>query len=194
MPTFEQRALSSKTKPIDNLRWLHQKVGMYRRRGGKAVPKDAFNVHRGGIFIGGMFVYKYDPKTKETLPWWDALPVVIPIEMYDDGWLGLNLHYIPPRMRIKLMEKLLSFKQRAGSDKAYMRLSYDFLRGALESKLFDPCIKRYLASHLETPLIRVDDEHWEKVAMLPIQEFRYANAQKVWANPSGYPKKRKRRR
>ena len=189
--SLESRIRTSKIKPVDSLKWLYNKVRHYRRS--KVVPNEAFNIRRGGVFIGGMFVYRYDPKTKDKLPWWDNLPVVIPIELYENGWLGLNLHYVPPRVRVKLLDRLSEFKRRARTPRAYMRLSYAFLKQTLEMKMFEPCIKRYLHSHLTTPLVRIEDEYWEMVAMLPIQEFRQANAQKVWANPRG-PKKRIRKK
>ena len=57
--------------------------------------------------IGKMYFYFYDPKTKERLPYYDRFPLVIPIEEYKDGFLGLNLHYIHPKSRINLLDKLI---------------------------------------------------------------------------------------
>ena len=37
--------------------------------------------------IGKMYLYIYDPKYKNTLPFYDALPLVIPIEFYGNGFL-----------------------------------------------------------------------------------------------------------
>ena len=45
---------------------------------------------RGNTMIGKMYCYWYDPKTKDKLPRWDRFPLVIPIERYGDGFLGLN--------------------------------------------------------------------------------------------------------
>ncbi len=56
--------------------------------------------------IGKMYFYFYDPKTKESMPYYDQFPLVIPIEKYNDGFLGLNLHYIHPKHRMILLDKL----------------------------------------------------------------------------------------
>ena len=56
--------------------------------------------------IGRMYFYFYDPKHKDTLPYYDRFPLVIPIERYSDGFLGLNLHYIHPKQRIIMLQKL----------------------------------------------------------------------------------------
>ena len=45
--------------------------------------------------IGKMFFYGYNPKTKNTLPYYDIFPLVIMVRGLDNGWHGLNLHLIP---------------------------------------------------------------------------------------------------
>ena len=57
-------------------------------------------------FIGHMYFFFYDPKTKDKLPYYDRFPLVIPIQKYNDGFLGVNLHYIHPKHRIILLDKL----------------------------------------------------------------------------------------
>lgn len=192
MDTIEKSLKNTKkAEPAKNLQWLYSWVGMKLRKG--KIPEEAFSPKKGGAFVGGMFIYEYDPKTKEQLEWWDELPLVIPFALHSDGFTGLNLHYIPPMLRAKLLDKLVEFKKRANTPRAYMQISYEFLQGAVKSELFAPCIKRYLVNHIRSPLIRVSDEYWEKVAKLPLQQFRYANAQTVWNNPSGTRKKRKKK-
>ena len=59
--------------------------------------------------IGKMYFFIYDPKTKEKLPYYDLFPLVIPIGEYSGkskGFLGLNLHYVHPKNRIELLDKL----------------------------------------------------------------------------------------
>lgn len=191
--TIEQRLTrTGKQAPREAIRWLMSHAGSKLRRG--HVPEEAFKPrHRDNVFIGGMFIYQYDPKHKDTLPWYDTVPVVIPIELYKDGWLGLNLHYLRPQLRAKLLDKLMEFRRRALTRKAYMQVSYKLLKAVIKSDLFQPCIHRYLASHVRTRLIRIEDQYWEKVAMLPLQQFKKATATQVWSrtNPKA---KRKRRR
>ena len=61
---------------------------------------------RENSMIGRMYFYFYNPKWKDSLPYYDRFPLVIPIERYQDGFLGLNLHYIHPKQRIILLDKL----------------------------------------------------------------------------------------
>ena len=53
--------------------------------------------------FGYMYAFKYDPKTKNDLPYYDTFPLIFPVRMDSDGFLGINFHYLPPVLRAKLM-------------------------------------------------------------------------------------------
>jgi hypothetical protein len=75
----------------DARRWLRTKIPSLRPTKGELM-RDRMRL-RDKSFIGRMYFYYYDPKTKDTLPYYDKFPLVIPIERYSDGFLGLNLHF-----------------------------------------------------------------------------------------------------
>ena len=50
----------------------------------------------GRRIIGSMQMFFYDPKHKETLPYYDKVSFVNYIKTRKGGFLGLNLHYLPP--------------------------------------------------------------------------------------------------
>ena len=80
---------------------------------------------RDNTFIGKMYFYFYDPKTKDSMPYYDRFPLVIPIERYSDGFLGLNLHYIHPRQRIILLDKLSeTATNKRFDEKTKLRVNY----------------------------------------------------------------------
>ena len=60
--------------------------------------------------IGKMYIFTYDAKHKDTLPIWDSYPLVFPINFYSDGFLGINLHYLPPLARVAIMRNLDDLK------------------------------------------------------------------------------------
>jgi len=133
--------------------------------------------------IGKMYFYFYDPKTKDTLPYYDRFPLVIPIESYKDGFLGLNLHYIHPKQRLILLDKLSETATNDKFDsKTKLRVSYSYLAGASRAFEATPCIKRYLYSHIQSRFLEISADEWDIAAMLPVETFVGATTSKVYAD------------
>ena len=61
---------------------------------------------RGDQVYGSMYFFEYDPKHKATLPYYDRFPLIFPINKVKGGILGMNMHYLPPKMRAQLMDAL----------------------------------------------------------------------------------------
>jgi hypothetical protein len=141
---------------------------------------------RHNSIIGRMYFYFYDPKTKDKLPYYDKFPLVIPIERYSDGFLGLNLHYIHPKQRIILLDKLSEIATDNNFDaNTRLRISYDYLSRA--SRMFEakPCIKRYLFSHVQSRFLEITADEWDIAALLPVESFMKADKSKVFADSQG---------
>ena len=138
---------------------------------------------RSNSTIGKMYFYFYDPKTKDSLPYYDRFPLVIPIESYKDGFLGLNLHYIHPKQRLVLLDKLSETATNNNFDsKTKLRVSYSYLAGASKAFEATPCIKRYLFTHIQSRFLEISADEWDIAAMLPVETFVGATTSKVYAD------------
>ena len=60
---------------------------------------------------GRMYMFKYMPKMKAQLPYWDMFPVGIVMNAYPDkGYFSMiNFHYLPPILRAELMDAIYPF-------------------------------------------------------------------------------------
>ncbi len=129
-----------------------------------------------------MFHFWYDAKNKATLPYWDRHPLVIPIEIYRDGFLGLNLHYISPYQRARLVNQL--YKEAAYDEKTgrptHLSISYGLLNGAARFAPFKACVKRYLSNHYSSRFFWVRPSEWDMAVMLPTQRWVGASSSKVY--------------
>jgi len=164
--------------------WLRSKVPALRPTKGELM-RDRERLKNQSI-IGRMYFYYYDPKTKDSLPYYDRFPLVIPIERYSDGFLGLNLHYIHPKRRIILLDKLSAILTDSNYDeKTRFKISYDYLKRA--SRLYEatPCIKRYLSGHVQSRFLEINADEWDIAAMLPVESFVKATKEKVWSESEG---------
>ena len=133
--------------------------------------------------VGSMFLFRYDPKTKETLPFYDTYPLIFMVEIYNDGFSGINLHYLPPLLRAKLMDALYGITLKH-KDKMKIQISYDILNNARRFRLFKPCYKRYLSTHLQSKLLFIEQDKWDMAMSLPLQRFHKASEEQVWAHSS----------
>ena len=134
-------------------------------------------------FIGHMYYFYYDPKTKDKLPYYDKFPLVLPIQLYPDGFLGLNLHYIHPKQRIILLDKLSEHATDNRFDaQTKLRLNYQMLAAFSKAYEATPCIKRYLGSHVQSRFVEIPADEWDIAALLPVEQFEKATKNKVWAD------------
>lgn len=128
----------------------------------------------GHAVIGSMFAFHYIPKGEDKLPMWDKFPLVFPMEIYDDGFLGLNLHYLDPWGRLQLLELLHDFITNDKYDNSTrFKLSYSVLNGIKKYDIMKPCIKRYLFEYTRSSLIRIEPNQWELATLLPFEKFYY---------------------
>jgi hypothetical protein len=177
--SLAKEGLSTGTNNARN--WLRAKVKELTPTS-RALMDDR-NRLRGKSTIGKMYFYFYDPKTKDTLPYYDRFPLVIPIESYPDGFLGLNLHYIHPKQRLILLDKLSETATNDKFDsKTKLRVSYSYLAGASRAFEATPCIKRYLFTHIQSRFLEISADEWDIAAMLPVETFVGASTSKVYAD------------
>lgn len=133
------------------------------------------------VTVGRMYLFMYDPKTKEDLPYYDRFPLIFPFKRVQGGFYGINMHYLPHMLRAKLMDNLYSLaNNKNNDDSTKLRLSYALLNSAARFKHFSPCVKHYLNSHVKTRFLWVPADQWETALFLPLERFQGATKQQVW--------------
>ena len=71
---------------------------------------------RSSPFFGRLNMFFYDPKFKKKLPYYDTFPLVLPLEEYNDGFLGINFHYLPIPLRMALLDEVVDFSNNTKFD------------------------------------------------------------------------------
>ena len=144
--------------------------------------KDQINIKD----IGKMYMFLYDPKLKAVLPYYDTFPLVFPLDFKANGFLGLNLHYLPPMLRASLMNNLYqTINNRKFDDSTVLNISYSILSGASRYKYFKPCVKQYLWDHVQSKYLNIEPANWDKALMLPTERFVKATKFQVWNDSKG---------
>jgi len=139
--------------------------------------------------IGRMYLFQYDPKGKQTLPYYDRYPLIFPIGSGRTGgrasrggsFMGINLHYLPLPLRARLMDALYDTATDDDLDEnTRLRLSYTVLNQASKYKFFRPCIKRYLINHVRTKFFYIEPSEWEMALFLPLDRFVGSNRNAIY--------------
>ena len=120
----------------------------------------------GRVNFGALNMFIYDPKLKNKLPYYDTFPLVLPIERYRDGFLGINFHYLPYALRARLLSRLDP------------NANYSALKNV---RLVKPTLKRYLNSNVRSRFRKLEEEDFITAIMLPVQRFKKSSASKVWS-------------
>ena len=132
--------------------------------------------------IGKMFIMMYDPKTKETIPYYDVFPVILIVKMNRNGFLGLNLHYLPIKQRTELLYAIanVNTSNKRMDETTKLNITYKLLKSFSKHPYAKVCLKRYLFK--QTKYINlIFPEQWGYVPFLPSESFQKESRNYVWA-------------
>lgn len=135
------------------------------------------------LIPGELYLFGYDAKLKDTLPYWDMYPMVFPFRKLQDGFLGLNMHYLPYQVRIALLDRLMEYKSNTRMDATTrLKFSWATIQQASKLQVAEACVHRYLYTHIRTQLKTINSGDWATALLMPVERFVGATKQRVWNN------------
>ena len=166
----------------DSLQWFRQNVRDLKIKPIK-IMKGLDTVTNTGLRQGGVYMFHYDAKWKDTLPYWDKYPIVVPLELYNNGFLGINLHYLSMPMRLRLLDRLVDYSNNNKFDESTrLRVDYSKLKRV---DLIKPCLKRYLAGQVKSKFRKVEADEFMVATLLPVQRFKKQSDSHIFAKSRG---------
>ncbi len=141
--------------------------------------------------IGRMFLYGYDAKHKDKLPVWDAWPMVFFFDSFvGDGMTygekgvlymrGINIHYLPPALRLKLFAELIKTKNDSSlREKSKLKLSWRIIK-AMAGGIGSHAVKTYRADHIMTQLAEINPRYWEIAIFLQLAQWQKGGKKDAW--------------
>jgi hypothetical protein len=150
---------------------------------------------------GKIYVFKYDPKYKKELPWFDANPVVLAIEQVNNNDLGINLNLLPVPYKEKLLDELFT-KMRIKVDKKEtdeilkinvlkekpLRITYEGIKAYLKKDGYEFALRQYIPSRKRDQAV-VSYSKWPEIALCDFMDFNKTNVMKVRLMFKDYLKK-----
>jgi len=147
------------------------------------------------IVPGQMLTYSYEPKHRETLEFYDRFPLIIVTDLRDSGFSGINLHYLHPLLRAKLLGVLM---KTVSSKKMHhlvkMKVSYQIAKAMSEISYFKFAYKMYLKKHIKSRIVRIQPLEWRHAIFLPYERFVGASSRAVWAKSQRVAKPGRKKR
>ena len=160
--------------------WFRDKIKEFGTPKSADLIRDGKRTTTPTFGILNMFVY--DPKTKDTLLYYDKFPLSIMLEKAEGGFYGLNLHYLRPRTRAIFLSKLTEFTNNKKFDQTTrFQLSYNLIKAATKLKEFKPCFKHYLKNHVRSKMVEIPAQYWEVAIFLPTENFSKAAKTTVYS-------------
>ena len=175
--------INPRTKEAQN--WFRKKAQAMGRINRQELLQDdqVKLVNRQNPLIGSMNMFFYDPKHKDTLPYYDRFPLAIIVKPAPGGFYGLNLHYLPNVLRAKFLDALLDITNNDKYDETTkFNVTLKLLQSSSKMKFFKPCLKHYLTRHVRSRLARVQAPEWEIATFLPTAQFEKANKSTVYTD------------
>lgn len=184
-----------KRSPNEKIKYTRQSFEWFRKNIrtelGSGFSSSAYaEINRGKYFgskvdravMGGMYFFRYDPKHKDTLPYYDKFPLILLFALDKEHFWGINLHYITPTQRGEILLKLYQINNISDEDmnKKRIKLSYQLLMALSKDKFVKHAVKCYLYTHVKSRFIRVHQDQWISSVYLPVEMFEKQGKHKVW--------------
>ena len=124
------------------------------------------------LMPGRMYMYLYDAKYAETLPYFDQFPLCIPFHRDSETFMGLNLHYLNYKMRFILLKNLLDFAtDKKLTEKSRMVMSWDLIKGASKYTPAKAAVHKYRFDHVQSQYLEIPPEQWFMALLMPVEKF-----------------------
>ena len=178
---YIQSVLKAAGNKPQSVAWFRNKIKEFGQPKSMDLIRDGKRTSVPTFGLLNMFVY--DPKLKDKLPYYDTFPLVLPIEKYNNGFLGINLHYLSIPMRIRLLDRLTETANNKKFDESTsLNANYSKLKNI---DLIKPCLKRYLAGHVRSKFRKVTADEFIVATLLPVQRFKKQSDNFVFGQSRG---------
>lgn len=141
--------------------------------------------------IGKLIMFFYDPKLKDTLPYYDRCPMILPFTVDSKGFTAINFHYLHPMLRVQLLDMIMESSEyqflKNPEEAKYnkfarrqLNITYAKIQQLVATELYKPCVKRYLWGHVRSRFYLIDPDDWATLLPMPLERFEKKSANKVW--------------
>lgn len=133
------------------------------------------------LLAGKMYMFVYDPLHKHEIKYFDRFPCLLLYRRTIDGFSGLNLHYLPYQMRIKLLYHMLRFRTNSNMDSnTRLKFQWKSIKGVSKFAAAVPAFHSYNFGGLRSQFREIRAYEWATAALLPVEQFVKLADDRIW--------------
>ena len=129
---------------------------------------------------GEMFMFNYEPQTRTKLKFYDTFPLIYLVKIEPGKLHGLNLHYLPRKLRIPFFMNLQQLRTGIGTEARLGKLDINILKSSNRYKYFRPCYRTYSIKRINSRMLKIPVEDWPIAISLPLERFKKMSKYNVW--------------
>lgn len=147
---------------------------------------------------GRIYVFRYNPKYGDELPWFDQNPVVLAIEQVEGNDFGVNLNLLPVPVKEQLLDDLYTrlggTMNVASNEKSNpfrekpLRITYQGMKTYLEKHGCDFALRQYIPSRKINQAV-VSYSKWPEIALCRFMELNGTSIMQIRVQFRDYFKK-----
>lgn len=196
----EVRNFVKNSRGLDNARTA---ADQWFRTVGKSNGDTSIQSYSGPFQPGKIYIFRYEhPVTEDRLEQWDANPVVLSLGRVDGNDLGINLNYLPEKVKLnvidkiyknygsKIEEQIAKKPGQAKAQKPILSFNEDTIIKFLNDAGLGYAIKRYVTNLRKRTKV-VSAEGWKYIPLLNLVQIKKTDIRKVQSGYSKYINKKK---
>lgn len=178
-PTIFEQVRAGVGDQQRSFQWYQTQIGKLGNVSTSKLMKEGKLVSN--IFPGNMYMFRYDPKMKDRLPYYDTFPLVLPFRRVQGGFLGINFHYLPYQTRLRMLRNVSEYTEDPKIDEStFVRVSWRIIESTALLKPLRFCVKHYILEQIQTRFLKIPFTDWVIASQLPVERFEGANKKEVW--------------
>ena len=140
---------------------------------------------------GNMVFFTYRAKYDQNP--YDMSPLILVLRRSKKYTLGLNINWVPPKLRERLMDFILKGNKKNVEQNKPLSLSYDMIKNYI-MRMGAPAIRLYLNNRISPKGVVIPHYYYYKVVSLRSENFIGISADKAWALAIQKARKRKKKK
>ena len=167
---FEQLSNEAKGREL-SVRWYRSKINELAPRitAGEMLAQGKSTATPN---YGLLNLFNYKPLGPDRLKYYDMFPLIMLIGFEKETFLGLNFHYLNPKLRAILLDRVTA--KIGGGIIKWNKI--------VQIPQVAPTVKRYRYDHIMRKVIPIEEKEQELAIFLPLERFKKASRAKVWAD------------